>query len=98
VKGTWRIRRPALKPREDRPDITLSQIEDFQFCPRGWWLRRTRGVGSRGAEQRQGARRHARAGVAVRSAVQLERAVQGLVGVAVLLTLLAVAGLALRTF
>jgi hypothetical protein len=86
------------RARADRPDITLSQIEDFQFCPRGWWLRRTQGLGSRGAEQGKGALRHAQAGAAVRSAVQLERAVQGLVGLAVLVTLLAVAGLALRTF
>jgi hypothetical protein len=98
VKGVWWTRRPAQEAREDRPDITLSQIQDFQFCPRGWWLRRTRGLGGRGAEQRQGALRHAQAGAAVLRAVQLERAVQGLVGLAVLVTLLAVAGLALRTF
>ncbi len=98
MKGTWRTKRPARRSRADRPDITLSQIEDFRFCPRGWWLRRMRGGASRGVDQRKGVLRHAQAGAAVQSAVQIERAVRGLVGLAVLVTLLAVASLALRAF
>ncbi len=98
MRGAWRTKRRVQAVLEDRPDITLAEIADFQFCPRGWWLRRMGCPASKSEEQREGVLRHAEAGAAVVRAVQLERAVQGLVGLAVLVTLLAVAGLALRTF
>jgi len=45
-------RQPA-SDRPDRPDITASDVGDYTFCGRSWWLRR----------QQAGLQSHARAGL-----------------------------------
>jgi hypothetical protein len=56
---------PPAAPRADRPDVTASEVAEFTFCGRAWWLRRETGLPVEAAETLDdGARRHALAGQA----------------------------------
>ncbi len=60
--------RPA-EPRADRPDVTASELAEFTFCGRAWWLRRETGPPAEAsAALENGERRHALAGQAIRIA------------------------------
>ncbi|RRR67816.1 MAG: hypothetical protein EI684_18390 [Candidatus Viridilinea halotolerans] len=50
------------------PTIRASEVAEYTFCARAWWLRRVAGVRptTGGARRAAGIRRHARHGVLVR--------------------------------
>ena len=53
-----------LGPRTDRPDIAASEIAEFSFCPRAWWLRR-QGIVAETPRGRAGRAAHAQVGAAL---------------------------------
>ncbi len=55
----------SLGPRTDRPDIAASEIAEFCFCARAWWLRRIRGLTVEPPKLQAGRATHARVGAAV---------------------------------
>lgn len=79
----WLLDNPA-GPREDRPDISASEIGDFTYCARSWWLKRVAGYEVQGPPVSDGAEAHQKVGSLVASVVAIERLVKVLVvGVAV---------------
>ena len=72
-------------PREDRPDIWASEVGDFAYCARSWWLRRVQRVAIETPEMTAGTQAHARVGDLVAETVVLDRVVRGCAGVAVLI-------------
>jgi len=72
-------------PREDRPDIWASEVGDFAYCARSWWLRRVQRVAIETPEMTAGTQAHARVGDLVAETVVLDRVVWGCAGVAVLI-------------
>jgi len=77
---------PAVTgPREDRPDIWASEVGDFAYCARSWWLRRVQRVAIETPEMTAGTQAHARVGDLVAETVVLDRVVRGCAGVAVLI-------------
>ncbi|PDW04937.1 hypothetical protein [Candidatus Viridilinea mediisalina] len=49
------------------PNVRASEIAEYTFCAKAWWLRRVAGAQPRGAGRRAaGVRRHARHGMLVR--------------------------------
>jgi CRISPR/Cas system-associated exonuclease Cas4 (RecB family) len=58
--------------REDRPDVSASEIAAYMFCGRSWWLRRETGPPVEAQEAlNDGERRHALAGQAVEQATRV---------------------------
>ena len=77
---------PAVTgPREDRPDIWASEVGDFAYCARSWWLRRVQRVAIETPEMTAGTQAHGRVGDLVAETVVLDRVVRGCAGVAVLI-------------
>ena len=64
-------------PREDRPDIWASEVGDFVYCARSWWLRRVQRVAIETPEMTAGTQAHARVGDLVAETVVLDRVVRG---------------------
>ncbi len=59
-------------PRDDRPIIRASELGDYEFCARSWWLRRVLGWPSRYQERlERGEYAHAAHGQAVASSGRL---------------------------
>ncbi len=73
-KAGWGNEPPKLGPRTDRLDIAASEIAEFSFCPRAWWLRR-HGVGAETPRSRAGRAAHARVGAALAQMQLLRRLV-----------------------
>jgi len=80
VKARGWLRRVAgedearnLGPRTDRPDIAASEIAEFFFCPRAWWLRRVRGITADSPRVQAGRAAHARVGAAIAQTLLLRR-------------------------
>ena len=82
--------------REDRPDVSASEIAAYMFCGRSWWLRRETGPPVEAQEAlNDGERRHALAGQAVEQATRMVwRAVTLALVVAVMAAIAVVALLA----
>ncbi|MEI2692474.1 MAG: hypothetical protein V9H69_23250 [Anaerolineae bacterium] len=76
-----------MTPQNNEPVIRASELGDYVYCERAWWLRRVQGVATRNTAALQaGQRAHDRHGRAV-AAVQTQRRLA--------LLLLALAALAL---
>ncbi len=59
----------------DQPVLRASEIGEYAFCHRAWWLHRVMGIASANRKQMQaGTARHATHGRAVRRADLMERA------------------------
>lgn len=77
---------PAVtRPREDRPDIWASEVGDFAYCARSWWLRQVQRVAVETPEMTAGTQAHALVGDLVAETVVLERVVRVCAGLAVLI-------------
>ncbi len=62
----------------DDPILRASEIGEYVFCRRAWWLRRVRGLESAShAQMETGIAQHARHGRAARRADTLRRAALG---------------------
>ncbi|HUI71985.1 MAG TPA: PD-(D/E)XK nuclease family protein [Spirochaetia bacterium] len=88
MKGPWRQMETgnrAPKPRADRPDISASEIQDFLYCARSWWLRRDQQVAIKTPEMTAGTQAHRLAGDFVAETVVLERVVRACAGLTVLI-------------
>jgi CRISPR/Cas system-associated exonuclease Cas4 (RecB family) len=87
VKGLWTkaVGERAPEPRTDRPDITASQISDFSYCARSWWLRRVEGIVAETAETAAGTRAHGLVGDLVAESVVIERLVRLCAGLLLLI-------------
>jgi hypothetical protein len=75
----------APQPRADRPDISASEIKDFIYCARSWWLRRVQRVPIETPEMTAGTQAHGLIGDLVAETVVLERVVRVCAGLAVLI-------------
>ncbi len=65
------LRAPATpaESRADRPTVTASEVGNYMFCGRAWWLRSRLGAPSEALPLlADGYRRHAAAGATARSA------------------------------
>lgn len=87
MKGLWTkaVGERAPEPRTDRPDITASQISDFSYCARSWWLRRVEGIVAETAETAAGTRAHGLVGDLVAESVVIERLVRLCAGLLLLI-------------
>ena len=88
MKGRWRQmerRNRAPQPRADRPDISASEIQDFAYCARSWWLRRVQRVTIETPEMTAGTQTHGMVGHLVAETVVLERAVRVCAGLALVI-------------
>ena len=88
MKGPWKRlnagnRVPQSRP--DRPDISASEIQDFSYCARSWWLRRVQLVTIETLEMTAGTQAHGLAGDVVAKTVVLECAVRVCAGLALLI-------------
>lgn len=70
-------------PRMDRPDIRATEIADYAYCARSWWLKRVQGVTAESEGLRAGTAAHEAAGQRVATAVQADQLVKGLVWILV---------------
>ena len=90
MNDQWLLKNPSeprqvAAPREDRPDITASEIADFSYCPRSWWLKRVGGHKAQGSQLGEGTSAHGNVGKLVACTIHLERVVKVLVwGVAII--------------
>ena len=90
MRGRWNWKpmekgsRPP-QPRADRPDISASEIQDFVYCARSWWLRRGQRVAVETPEMTAGTQAHVLVGDLVAETVVLERIVRACAGLAILL-------------
>lgn len=71
--------------RMDRPDIRATEIADYAYCARSWWLKRVQGVTAESEGLRAGTAAHEAAGQRVATVVQADRLVTRLVWVLVAL-------------
>lgn len=65
--------------RMDRPDIRATEIADYAYCARSWWLKRVQGVKAESEGLRAGTAAHEAAGQRVATVVQADQLVKGLV-------------------
>ena len=66
--------------------IRASEIGDYLYCQRSWWLRRSRGIASQNVrELKQGSRHHQHHGQTVRQSIWMRRAAYLLIFVVVAL-------------
>jgi hypothetical protein len=74
----------------DRFVLRASEIGEYVFCRRAWWLHRVQGIESANVlEMQAGMARHKQHGLVVQRSVWLGRAALALITLAVLFTLLA---------
>jgi hypothetical protein len=87
-----------MNPSNPRPIINASDLSQYAYCPRGWWLARVEGrTSANQAELAYGRLSHRRHGLMTALAVTLQRAAYvliglGLLGLALLLIYAALAG------
>lgn len=73
--------------------IRASEIGDYLYCRRSWWLKRSRGITSTNVrELAQGSRHHQAHGQMVQQSVWLRRAAYALIFVVVALVTYSVVG------
>ena len=75
AKRRWRQQKRGAwipPPRADRPDLGASELADYDFCPRSWWLRRTQGVEADIGVLRAGTWTHRKLGLTVAETVAME--------------------------
>lgn len=65
--------------RSDRPTISASEVGDYAYCARSWWLKRVRKVRVESPAATEGDHVHAAAGQIVATVVLADRAVRFLV-------------------
>ncbi|MFI5342494.1 MAG: hypothetical protein ACHQ7N_22000 [Candidatus Methylomirabilales bacterium] len=81
-------------PREDRPDTWASEVGDFAYCARGWWLKRVAGHKAQGDQLGVGTAAHENVGTLVAGVVTIERVVRilamtvGIIAIGVVVLLL----------
>jgi len=80
-RQTWE----EVGSRVDRPDITASEVADYAFCARSWWLKRVCGVEADGERLEVGLQAHEAAGALLGSAARAERVVTWLIWALVVL-------------
>ncbi len=74
----------------DNRILRASEIGEYVFCRRAWWLHHVQGIESANVREMQaGLARHKQHGQVVQRAIWLQRAALALVALAVLLTLVA---------
>ncbi len=83
--------RAAMNTRPDRPTISASELADYVFCARSWWLKRVGGVKPVSASLHSGVVAHQAVGAKVETAVGAERTVHRLTWLLFALALLALA-------
>jgi hypothetical protein len=89
-----RIGGRPVAARKDRPDIWASEVGDFVYCARSWWLKRVAGYTARGGQLGEGTAAHGHVGNLVAEVISLERVVKiltmalGIVAAGVVVTLL----------
>ncbi len=76
---------PAMGPREDRPDIWASEVGDFAYCARSWWLHRIQRVAVKTPEMSAGIQAHGLVGDRVAKTILLGRVVWACVVLALLI-------------
>ncbi len=83
----WKLSQPELSKevgsRMDRPDIRATEVAEYAYCARSWWLKRVQGVKAESEGLRAGTAAHEAAGQRVATAVQADWLVKGLVWVLV---------------
>jgi hypothetical protein len=88
MEGYWKQmgkRNRAPQPRADRPDISASEIQDFLYCTRSWWVGRVQQVAIETPEMTAGTQAHGLVGDLVAETVALERMVRGCAGLTLLI-------------
>jgi hypothetical protein len=88
MKGRWKQTEKgnrAPQPRGDRPDISASEIKDFFYCARSWWLRRVQRMAIETPKMTAGTQAHGLVGDLVAETIALERVVRVCAGLAVLI-------------
>lgn len=90
----WKLSQSALSKevgsRMDRPDIRATEIADYAYCARSWWLKRVQGVTAESEGLHAGMAAHEAAGQRVATVVRVDRMVKGLVWILVALVALGV--------
>lgn len=66
----------AAHARSDRPTISASEIGNYGYCARSWWLKRVRSVRVQSHDTLEGNRVHAAAGRVVTTVVWIDRVVK----------------------
>jgi hypothetical protein len=82
-----RLRGGPAVARKDRPDLGASEVGDFTYCARSWWLKRVGGRHATGPQFREGAQAHGEVGEQLAAVVVAERIVRFLVAGVVLVTI-----------
>lgn len=67
-----RIGGRPVATRKDRPDIWASEVGDFAYCARSWWLKRVAGSKAQGGQLGEGMAAHGNVGNLVAGVVSLE--------------------------
>jgi hypothetical protein len=73
--------------RKDRPDLGASEVGDFTYCARSWWLKRVGGRHATGPQFQEGVQAHGEVGEQMAAVVVAERIVRFLVAGVVLVTI-----------
>jgi hypothetical protein len=74
--------------RLDCPDISASELGDYEFCAKSWWLKRMKGAQPVSKALEQGLIAHAAVGARVVEAVRADRQVRSLRWILIALVLL----------
>jgi hypothetical protein len=74
--------------RSDRSDISASELGDYEFCAKSWWLKRMKGAQPISKALKQGLIAHAAVGARGVEAVRADRQVRGLRWILIALVLL----------
>jgi hypothetical protein len=74
--------------RSDRPDISASELSDYEFCAKAWWLKRMKGAQPVSKALERGLVAHAAVMTKVVEAVRADRQVRGLRWILIALVLL----------
>lgn len=80
-----------MTPRSDRPNIRASEMSQYLYCARSWWLQQAVGVQPISPRLREGTMAHEKVGGTVGDLVKAERLVGRLVWVLVAIGTLAFA-------
>jgi hypothetical protein len=91
-----RLRGGPAVARKDRPDLGASEVGDFTYCARSWWLKRVGGTHATGPQLGEGVQAHGEVGEQLAALVVAERIVKVLVIGVVLVSISLVAMLLRR--
>jgi hypothetical protein len=86
MKTTW-LRGGPVVARKDRPDLGASEVGDFTYCARSWWLKRVGGKPATGPQLGEGVEAHGEVGAQLALVVITARIVKLLVIGVVLVTI-----------